>query len=65
MIPTMEFPASFLHDRQRLDVGDCCCPCQMEQHLNACCEKNVNRKSGVLLNPPQTVVKAEQSNFEC
>ncbi len=27
MIPTMEFPALFLHDRGRLYVGDCCFPC--------------------------------------
>ncbi len=64
MIPTMEFPASFLHDRGRLDVGDCCFPCQIGEHLNACCEKKEDGKSGVLLNPPQTVLRAEQSNFE-
>jgi hypothetical protein len=64
MIPTMEFPASFLHDRGRLDVGDCCFPCQIGQHLNACCEKKEDGKSGVLLNPPQTVLRAEQNNFE-
>jgi hypothetical protein len=64
MIPTMEFLVFFLHDRGRLDVGDCCFPCQIGQHLNACCEKKENGKSGILLNPPKTILKAKQSNFE-
>jgi hypothetical protein len=58
MIPTMEFFVFFLHDRGRLDVGDCCVPCEIREHLNACCEKKKDGNSGLLLNPPKTVLKA-------
>ncbi len=61
MISTMEFLTSFLHEKQRLDVGDCYFPCQIGQHLNACCEKNEDGKSGLLLNPPKLYVEQRKA----